>query len=507
VPTLAELTAMGRRAEQHRPCPRIAVDDDLWQRLAARLADGRGTLLGLWGDAAAVHMAILDEDQKYMAVVTLACPDGRFPSVGRLHPPAIRLERTIRDLFGLDPVGLPEPRPWLDHGRWDLRHPLARTPSPRGDQQPYAFLPADGESLHQIAVGPVHAGIIEPGHFRFTANGETVVRLEERLGYTHKGIESLMTGASIDAAARLASRTSGDSTVAYAYAFARAVEAALAIEIPARAIWLRALMAELERLANHFGDIGAICNDAGFALMLAHCGVLRERVLRTARGCFGHRLMMDCIVPGGVAIDLSSQGFEQIRELVRMIGHAFPPLVELYDNTASLQDRTVGTGLARPALIKQYGCGGPIGRASARAFDARVQLSYPPYEALLFNYDVPVLADGDVNARLWIRIREVEQSLALVEQILARMPVQGAIRVPVAGTGKACEGLALVEGFRGDVLAWVRLDAKAQIERCHLRDPSWFQWPVLEAAIENNIVADFPLCNKSFNCSYSGHDL
>jgi len=387
------------------------------------------------------------------------------------------------------------------------RHPLAKEPQPQGDQEPYSFLRAEGESLHQIAVGPVHAGIIEPGHFRFTANGETVVRLEERLGYTHKGIESLMTGASVDAAARLAARTSGDSTVAYGFAFARAVEVALGVEIPPRAIWLRALMAELERLANHFGDIGAICNDAGFAIMLAHCGILRERVLRTAQVCFGHRLMMDCIVPGGVGCDLLSPGFEQIRKLVWTIGKAFPPLVELYDNTASLQNRTVGTGLARPALIKQYGCGGTIGRASARAFDARVQLSYPPYEAMLFNYDVPVLAEGDVNARIWIRIREVQQSLALVEQILARIPAQSAIRVPVTGTGRTGEGLALVEGFRGDVLAWVRLDAEARVERCHLRDPSWFQWPVLEAAIENNIVADFPLCNKSFNCSYSGHDL
>ncbi len=483
------------------------MDEDLWHLLAARLAEGRGSLLGLWGDVASVHMAILDESQKNIVVATIECPDGRFPSVGRLHPPAIRLERALRDLFGLDPVGLPDQRPWLDHGRWGQRHPLAKEPQPQGDQEPYSFLRAEGESLHQIAVGPVHAGIIEPGHFRFTANGETVVRLEERLGYTHKGIESLMTGASVDAAARLAARTSGDSTVAYGFAFARAVEVALGIEIPPRAIWLRALMAELERLANHFGDIGAICNDAGFAIMLAHCGILRERVLRTAQACFGHRLMMDCIVPGGVGCDLLSPGFEQIRKLVWTIGKAFPPLVELYDNTASLQNRTVGTGLARPALIKQYGCGGTIGRASARAFDARVQLSYPPYEAMLFNYDVPVLAEGDVNARIWIRIREVQQSLALVEQILARIPAQSAIRVPVTGTGRTGEGLALVEGFRGDVLAWVRLDAGARVERCHLRDPSWFQWPVLEAAIENNIVADFPLCNKSFNCSYSGHDL
>lgn len=507
MPALADLIAKGRRAEQHRPCPRVIVTDDLWQLLAARLAEGRGTLLGLWGEPAAVHMAILDESQRQIAVATLECPDGHFPSVGRLHPPAIRLERAIRDLFGLDPAGLPDPRPWLDHGRWDVRHPLGTNAGPPGEWEPYSFLPSAGESLHQIAVGPVHAGIIEPGHFRFTANGETVVRLEERLGYTHKGVESLMSGATIETAARLAARISGDSTVAYAFAFARAVEAALAIEIPARAIWLRALMAELERLANHFGDIGAICNDAGFALMHAHCGVLREQVLRAAKACFGHRLMMDCIVPGGVAADLSSSGFEQIRELVRTAARAFPPLVELYDNTASLQDRTVGTGLARPSLVKQYGCGGYIGRASARAFDARVQLAYPPYEAMLFNYDVPVLDYGDVNARIWIRIREVGQSLALVEQILARMPVERAIHVPITSTGKAAEGLAVIEGFRGDLLAWVRLGAGARIERCHLRDPSWFQWPVLEAAIENNIVADFPLLNKSFNCSYSGQDL
>src|SRR5262249_34034470 len=159
------------------------------------------------------------------------------------------------------------------------------------------------EGLHQIPVGPVHAGIIEPGHFRFTANGETVVRLEQRLGYVHKGIEGLMAGATLDMAARLAGRTSGDSTVAYALAFAHAVEAT-DVEVPPRAIYLRALMAELERLANHFGDIGAICNDASFSLMHAHCGILREKTLRAAQSCFGHRLMMDAVVPGGVARDL-----------------------------------------------------------------------------------------------------------------------------------------------------------------------------------------------------------
>ena len=202
----------------------------------------------------------------------------------------------------------PDTRPWLDLGFWDVQHPLGAHPQQPGEQSAYAFLPVQGEGLHRIPVGPVHAGIIEPGHFRFTANGETVVRLEQRLGYVHKGIESLMAGATIEKAAQLAGRTSGDSTVAYALAFAHAVEAALNIAVPPRAQYLRALMAELERLANHFGDIGAICNDASFSLMHAHCGILRERILRAADACFGHRLMMDRIVPGGVARDIAADG-------------------------------------------------------------------------------------------------------------------------------------------------------------------------------------------------------
>jgi Ni,Fe-hydrogenase III large subunit len=370
----------------------------------------------------------------------------------------------------------------------------------------YEFLAAEGESLHQIPVGPVHAGIIEPGHFRFTANGETVVRLEARLGYVHKGIESLLAGAPVDRAAHLAGRVSGDSTVAYALAFARAVEAAYAIEVPARAVWLRALMAELERLANHFGDIGAICNDAAFAMMHAQCGHLREQVLRVAEFGFGHRLMMDRIVPGGVRSDLSGAGSERVRALVGECCKRFPELVELYDSTASLQDRTVGTGILSDGLVRQFGCGGYIGRASNRALDARRTPGYPPYDVLPF--EVPALEEGDVNARVWIRVREVEQSLALIERILDQLPA-GPIAepLPTLPVQAAREGIALVEGFRGDILAWLRIGAAGTIERCHLRDPSWFQWPLLEAAIEGNIVADFPLCNKSFNCSYSGHDL
>jgi Ni,Fe-hydrogenase III large subunit len=455
-----------------------------WEEAAGWLGAGTATLLGLWGEPGRVHLALLRQDRIHHT--SLACTDRRYPSIGCVHPAAIRLERAVRDLYGLEPVGLPDARPWLVH---------------EGAPASYPFLPVQGAHLHQIPVGPVHAGIIEPGHFRFTCDGETIVRLEERLGYVHRGVERLMAGAGLTEAARLVGRISGDSTVAYAYAFARAAEAAAGCVPPPRAQWLRALMAELERLANHLGDVGAICNDAAFSLMLAHCAVLRERVLRACGSCFGHRLMMDAIVPGGTACDLAADGARMLRMLLREVRTGFAPLVTLYDLTASLQDRTVGTGFLRAEYAERFGAGGFVGRASGRAFDARRTPGYTPYDRL--DFEVPVLNEGDVNARVWIRIKEIEQALRLAEQLLDTLP-DGPTQAPcVAGSG---EGLALVEGFRGDVLVWVRL-CDGRVAHCHARDPSWFQWPLLEAAVEGNIVADFPLCNKSFNCSYAGHDL
>ncbi|HEX9591094.1 MAG TPA: NADH-quinone oxidoreductase subunit C [Bradyrhizobium sp.] len=503
MPSLIDLMLEGRAVQHHGRWPRATVDADLWKFAAGEVARRRWSLLDLWGEPATVHMAIMDEATGEIATVSLDCPDLTFPSVGLHHPPALRLERAINDLFGLSAEGLPDARPWLDHDCWGVGFPLGNRVYGLSKTSPYRFLPAEGDGLHQIAVGPVHAGIIEPGHFRFTASGETVVRLEQRLGYTHKGIEGLMIGADIERAVELAGRVSGDSTVAYAYAFSRAAEATSQLVVPDRAVWLRALLAELERLANHLGDIGAICNDASFTLMHAHCSVLRESVLRASNGAFGHRLLRDVIVPGGVTHDLSEEATKLIQAMLGNIRLRFPALVELYDNTASLQDRTVDTGVLKPALAQQYAAGGYIGRASGRSFDARRTLAYPPYDSLRF--DVPVLNEGDVNARVWIRVREVEQSLSLIDQILDRLP-QGPLRVQADQLREPGEGMAIVEGFRGDVLAWLRV-RDGRVERCRLRDPSWFQWPLLEACIENNIVADFPLCNKSFNCSYSGQDL
>jgi Ni,Fe-hydrogenase III large subunit len=311
-----------------------------------------------------------------------------------------------------------------------------------------------------------------------------------------------MRDKSPEEAARLAARISGDSTVAHGLAFARAVEAALGIEVPKRALWLRALMAEMERIANHLGDVGAICNDAAFVLLHAECGFLRERVLQTARLCFGHRLMMDCVRPGSVRSDLAEEGRSAIVALIPELRRAFARVVEIYDSKASLLDRTVATGITLPALVHRFAAGGCVGRAAGRAVDVRRSPGYAPYDELEF--EVPVLPEGDVNARVWIRIREIEQSLRLIEQMLVHLPA-GPIAIELPRRGG--EGAALVEGFRGDIFTWVRLDDEGRVASCWPRDPSWLQWPLLEAAIEGNIVADFPLCNKSFNCSYSGHDI
>lgn len=496
---LADLTRAAQPVAEHRPWPRYRCDEDAWRAARDALVVGACELVGLWGEDACVHAALRDREANDIVVLSLDCPAGAFPSFGAAHAPAIRLERTIRDLYGLAPEGATDARPWLDHGRW---RPESRPSSAASAPSRYDFLPVEGESLHQIPVGPVHAGIIEPGHFRFTANGDAIVRLEARLGYTHKGVDRLMTCADIARAARIAGRVSGDSTVAYAWAFARAVEGALGAEAPPRALHLRALMAELERLANHFGDIGAICNDAAFVLMHAHCGVLRERVLRAADACFGHRLMRDCVAPGGVAHDIAKAGAAGLPRELKKWRKRFAGLAELYEETNSLEDRTVGAGVLKPELARQFAAGGYVGRASGRAFDARKAHPYAPYNAFLL--EAPVLEEGDVDARVRIRILEVEQSLRVIEQILDTLP-PGPLQADLPLQDG--EGMALIEGFRGDILAWVRLGADGRVLRCHLRDPSWFQWPLLEAAIEGNIVGDFPLCNKSFNCSYSGVDL
>ncbi|MBF0136888.1 MAG: nickel-dependent hydrogenase large subunit [Magnetococcus sp. DMHC-1] len=505
-----KILADGKPVPEHRPWPRIQVDHATWILLGKTLGEGKCRLLALWADAQEVHAAILGLPDA-VTILSVRVQDGGYPALTPDHLPALRLERTIRDMHGHVPFGLLDDRPWLNHGVW-LRPPRPEAPPCRlSAPTAYPFLPIEGESLHQIPVGPVHAGIIEPGHFRFTANGEAVVRLEERLGYVHKGVEQLLEGKDLAEGSRICGRISGDSTVAYAIAYARAVEAALHITPSSRAHHLRALMAELERMANHCGDIGFICNDAAFSILQANFSILREEILQSAQHCFGHRLMMDRVVPGGVTVDLPPDGTQHLTRFLDKFEKRFEHLMTVYDSVPSLLDRTRATGILTTELARQFAPGGFIGRASGRRFDARRHLPYPPYDSLQFA--LPIREEGDVHARLLNRADEVRQSAGLIRQILAN-PGKGPLTVPVAFESQEGghilnirEGCGVAEAFRGDVFIWLRIGADGKIMRCHPRDPSWFQWPLLEACIEGNIVADFPLCNKSFNCSYSGHDL
>jgi Ni,Fe-hydrogenase III large subunit len=496
---LAQCPGCWPAVQSHRPVPRHPLDAEAWRALIAALAVNDWELLGLWGDDDVIHVALRDPGDGLLVVLSRQCPDKSFPSLGHVRPGAIRLERAAADLHALISTDGPDRRPWLDHGYWAGSRLFASAP--------YEFLPVEGEGVHQVPVGPVHAGIIEPGHFRFHANGETVVRLEARLGYAHKGVESLMAGKPPFDAIRFAARISGDSTVAYALAFSRAVEAACGGIVTARAVDLRAVMAELERIANHLGDVGAIANDAAFALLQAECSRLRENTLRACADCFGHRLMMDKIVPGGVTVDLDRAGIQRLHDLVTHLQPRLADVVRVYDRKPSLLDRTTNTGIIAPTLVQRFAAGGFVGRASSRAFDCRRSPGYAPYDMLAF--EVPVRRYGDVHSRVTVRLEELAQSLALMRQLLERLardPAEPAsLRTPLPPGGG--EGLALVEGFRGDVLAWVRLGGDGRVIRAHLRDPSWFLWPLLEGAVEGNILADFPLCNKSINGSYSGHDL
>jgi Ni,Fe-hydrogenase III large subunit len=500
---LAKLLAERTPVPGHRPWPRYEIDEANWVTIAQELGKGGGDLLGLWAEKDNVYLALRVAGEAAPCVVSLRMKNSDFPSVGRYHAPAIRFERAIRDLNGAVSLGSPDRRAWLDHNQWGLRAPLGvRAATVRLSPAEYEFLPALGEGLHQIPVGPVHAGIIEPGHFRFNANGETVVRLEERLGYVHKGIDGLLSDTDIERAAKVVARISGDSTVAYSFAFARAVEEAMQIDPPPRAKFLRGIMAELERIANHLGDIGAICNDASFSIIHAHCGIFRERVLAAVDRTFGHRLMMDRIVPGGTE-DASPGAARSLQVMLDEIEKPFAEIVRLYDDSPSVQDRTCNTGIVGKELVQQWAAGGHVGRASGRNFDSRRDFPYAPYHDTPF--EVPIFTAGDVDARVWVRIREIEQSIVLLRHWLANLPA-GPVRVDLQSAEFASEGIAMTEAFRGDVLVWVRI-VGGRIARAHARDASWLQWPLLEAAIENNIVADFPLCNKSFNCSYSGHDL
>lgn len=443
----------------------------------------QGHFIALWTDSS--HAYALYEPNELVAV---ELQDGAYPTLP--YPGANWFQRLAKDLNGHKAIGFTETRTAVEH----FREPDGRAPWPD-------FKAPEVEGVHQVAVGPIHAGIIEPGHFRFSVVGDQVLKLEARLGYAHKGTLGLMRGKSARQAARYAARISGDSTVAHAIAFARAAEAALGTQVPERADSLRALMAEMERLANHTSDIGAIAGDAGFAFLDSRFALMREYLCAAAQVAFGHRLMMDVVVPGGVAGDLAEGGADAIEDALHALEQELPSLTRVFEDYASLQDRVVGTGLVPPELAASYFAGGYVGRASGQNRDARVVPGYPPYGEL--GLAVPVEQDGDVAARIKIRLREIPESIRLIRVILEALPEGPVALAPDAASGM---GLGVAESFRGPVWHWLKID-NGQIQDAFVADASTLHWPLLEHAATTAILADFPLINKSINGSYSGVDL
>jgi len=443
------------------------------------------------------------------AVTARVDVDEAFSSLATRSFAASRFEREIQDLFGLVATDHPDPRRLALHQFWpDGYYPLRRDASPRADVvddgRPFPFRRVEGPGVFEITVGPVHAGIIEPGHFRFSVEGETIVNLETRLGFVHKGIEKLFEQLPPARRPELAERISGDTSVAHALAFCQAVETLAGARPPERALWLRALLLELERLYNHVGDVGMIVNDTGYVFGHAHCFRLRERLLRLNARLTGHRLLRGAVVAGGVAGPIASADLERAAGEVDRVVAEFADVARLsLDNTMVLE-RLQGTGRLTNRTAREMQVVGLVGRASGVDADARRDAPFAAYDRL--SISVPVYDTGDVWARTMVRIDEARQSATLISEVAHRAPAGPLFAAP--GPLRAgAQAVSLVEGWRGPIWHWVLAGDADSLARVKVVDPSFRNWAALEYAVLNNIVPDFPLCNKSFNLSYSGNDL
>lgn len=431
------------------------------------------------------------------------CPaETKLPSATRVTPAAAWYERELFDQFGIAVEDHPDPRPLLLHDNWpEDAHPMvsARTDGPA--RPAYKFLRVEGEGVCEVPVGPVHAGIIEPGHFRFSVVGDTVLNLELRHFWTHKGTEKLFEGTPAMTGTAIAESVSGDNCFAHAVAFCQAIENAFGVSLPPRGRALRLLGLELERMMAHIADVGALCGDVGFTVPAAYTARLKESLLQASAQVFGTRFWRGIAVPGGVKCDLASQDVPAFAQRIAAVAADFAAMARLILDTPSVQNRFEGTGILKREAAAALGVVGIAARACGLKFDVRRDHPYGRYRE--FSTDVMHQHGGDVMARARIRIDETAVSARLIADTLAGLP-SGSVRAEFSLDG-AAEGLSAVESPRGELLYWVRV-RDGRIRRCHIKSPSFQNWPALPLAMPGNIIADFPLINKSFNLSYSGCD-
>jgi Ni,Fe-hydrogenase III large subunit/Ni,Fe-hydrogenase III component G len=443
------------------------------------------------------------DDRRVELVLTVSQAEREIPSLARLDYTVGRFEREMRDMYGIRPIGHPLRRRLVRHGHWPVGwYPMLRQadPSPDfgDDVGSFPFLEVEGDGVYEIPVGPVHAGLIEPGHFRFSVVGETILRMKARLWFVHRGVEKLLEGKDSVAAIEIAERISGDTAVGHSLALTMAIEDACGIEVGEADRLARALLLELERMHNHVADIGALANDVGYGLMNAHALRLRESLLRLNKDTTGHRLLR-----GGIQVGSASLIALPDVALLRSIADDVAELSAITTGNATVRDRFVGTSVLSNEAALRLGVLGYVARASGVDIDARRD---HPFIDLGDAFDVVVETGGDVMSRYAMRVREIAVSAAVVADLVARLDgLTGTSQTFIPeGPGS---GLSLVEGWRGRIAHRVEVDAAGRLTRAKIVDPSFFNWPALPVALADTIVPDFPLTNKSFNQSYAGNDL
>ncbi len=522
-PVLADLTErFGARLEGVQP----VRPDEIYFDAQMELVPGfcaqlykrwHGRLVSLFGEDARAEAGVfrlyyvfaLDERHGFLILrVPVAAARPQVISLTNALPAVNWQEREIQDLFGLELEGHPNPRRCALHDDWPKVHPLRKdfdlkTVLPPFQGERHKFRQVEGEGVFQVPVGPVHAGIIEPGHFLFSVAGEPVLYLQIRLFYTHKGTEKLFENLPLAHCVSLAEGISGDSSFAHATAFCHAVERAAGVEAPPRARALRSLCLELERLYNHIADIGAIATDVAFVVANAHAMRLKESVLRLNERLVGNRLLRGMAWPGGARFDWDPGQLDALARFARELRPQFDALVDLIRASSSTRDRLETTGILRPEIARDLGVVGIAGRASGFDHDLRRDFPHAAYGRIKFT--VPVYRQGDVFARMQVRIDEVRESLGIIAQLLEQVPA-GPVRLPVPALSPGAAALGWAEGWRGEIFHWIRAGDNGRLARCKIKDPSLQNWPALSEAILGNIIPDFPVINKSFNLSYSGTD-
>lgn len=455
-----------------------------------------------------INSVFLDFRKSQWVIVSMDIPQENpyFDSLAKLMHSSSLFEREIWEMFGIEPKGHPDLRRLNLHdevcpaGNYPLRKDFKQIND--GQLGEYKFDRVEGEGIFEVPVGPVHAGIIGPGHFRFSAAGEPIINLELRLGFTHRGAEKLFEGRLYPDAAGLSERISGDSSFVHSLAFCQAAEKISGVEVPKQAAILRGIFLELERMYNHVNDIGGIAVDAGFSFPSAYASIIKEAILQLNQELCGNRYLKGVNAAGGTLVNIDETKKMLLLQSFKKIKRDFDQLVKILYSSVSFMDRVDTTGVLRRKTAEDLGVVGLVARASGLPLDLR---KYFPGIYKEAKFKMAVQESGDVLARLKVRILEFEESCRLIEEFAGRLVRGGQARADLQV--KAGSALGYAEGWRGPVLYWLKTGPSGLIQRCKIVDPSFHNWQGLSYAVLGNIIPDFPLCNKSFDLSYSGNDL